>query len=260
MMSQPDSIFRYRPMTMFSMAELATSTFWMSSVKNFNDPFEFQFAVEKLEDTESNREFVMACLVEESGMSREDLEQKLSLDDYFDSVQLPCEPLIQAHKTRGVCCFSEIKDSVLMWGHYCEGHTGFVIEYDASRFPFNHTIAVEYSDNLCRFSPRDIIENHKECLEKTLTTKATAWSYERERRLIHDHEKNNISVAHDPLALKAIYFGAKCTRQNIEIICNLTNHLEPKYFATQLDRESYRLKFVPLKYTPAKLIGERANA
>ena len=31
--------------------------------------------------------------------------------------------------TRGVCCFSEIKDGLLMWAHYSSGYKGFCLEF-----------------------------------------------------------------------------------------------------------------------------------
>ena len=30
---------------------------------------------------------------------------------------------------RGVCCFSEKKDDILMWSHYADGHKGFCLEF-----------------------------------------------------------------------------------------------------------------------------------
>ena len=32
----------------------------------------------------------------------------------------------------GVFCMSEVKDQILMWAHYSEGHTGFCLEFSAS--------------------------------------------------------------------------------------------------------------------------------
>lgn len=35
-------------------------------------------------------------------------------------------------EVRGVSCFSEKVDDLLMWGHYAEGHRGFCLEFDTS--------------------------------------------------------------------------------------------------------------------------------
>lgn len=32
-----------------------------------------------------------------------------------------------------VASFTEVSDSILMWGHYSDAHKGFCIEYDFSR-------------------------------------------------------------------------------------------------------------------------------
>jgi hypothetical protein len=34
------------------------------------------------------------------------------------------------NKNVGVLCLSEVRDSLLMWGHYTENHEGFVIGFD----------------------------------------------------------------------------------------------------------------------------------
>ena len=35
----------------------------------------------------------------------------------------------------GILCLSEVRDSILMWGHYTDSHQGFVIGFDSDQ-PF----------------------------------------------------------------------------------------------------------------------------
>jgi hypothetical protein len=252
-MTLPSSIFRYRSLTTFSIAELATSTMWISSVESFNDPFEFQFDIEPLVESKENREFIISSIVSETGMPRNDVElefEKYSWDDFRDSFVTPQENLLKEIRSQGVCCFSANKDNLLMWGHYCDGHSGFVVEYDTTKFPFQHVVPVEYDDQLCVFTIQEMIYKMSDCLEKLLVRKSTDWSYEDEYRLIHSRGNNNLSVSHDPEAIKAIYFGNKCSRQNVEIICNLTHRLRPRYFSCELDSKSYKINFQEMQYTP----------
>ena len=61
----PKTVFRYRPPTKYAFAELATNSIWMSSVEDFNDPFEFQFSLAEFGDTAENREFAAKMLQKE---------------------------------------------------------------------------------------------------------------------------------------------------------------------------------------------------
>jgi hypothetical protein len=249
-MTIPGILFRYRPLTTYSLAELANSHIWFSSVMEFNDPFEFQFQIRHLEETPDNREFVISTIQTGTGLPRDAVEAELNTYDwgaFRETFEMPRKNLMNAIRTQGVCCFSSRNDNLLMWGHYTGGHTGYVIGYDTSCFPFAHAIPVLYSDHLCSFSIHDLFHRMAQCLEQIVTRKATDWSYEEEYRLIHKRDHNQVAVPFDPVAIKSIYFGAKCTQQDREMIARLTSHLQPDFFAAELDPGNYAIQFRPLK-------------
>ena len=47
--------------------------------------------------------------------------------------------LDEVSKTYGVLCFSNRRDSILMWGHYCDKHCGLVVGFDESNAVFHPT-------------------------------------------------------------------------------------------------------------------------
>ncbi|MCA9732341.1 DUF2971 domain-containing protein [candidate division KSB1 bacterium] len=257
----PTTLYRYRPLTTYSLAELASPSIWFSSVGEFNDPFEFQFKIQSLQETPENREFVITSIQDETGMPRESVEAKLKTynwDNFRDSIVAPQDNLIQAIRTQGVCCFSARNDSPLMWGHYAAAHTGFVVGYDTSCFPFMHALPVHYEERLCSFSIHDMIRRMHECLKQIVTQKGTDWSYEQEFRLINMQDQVNLAGAIDPAAIKSIYFGAMCTDQNRSLIGRVTSHLRPAFYGAQLDKERYAIHFQELEYDPQlKTVGSK---
>lgn len=107
-----------------------------------------------------------------------------------------------------VCCFSSIKDSILMWSHYSNEHKGFCIEYDLDDllgryFPVN---PVRYSNKM------PLITKDAKNLMDGIYQKAEEWSYENEWRIIFNKCGNEFVKMPIP---KAIYFG-----------CNISNDLK----------------------------------
>ena len=252
-MTIPTAIFRFRPINRFSLAELVSCTIWFSAVDDFNDPFEFSFRYKQLPDTPENHEWVAKMIMTSLDKPLDEILAQIELDGWenYHQIHGARDSLISAMKTKGVCCFSAINDSILMWGHYADGHKGMVIEYDTSFEPFcKHLVPVRYSDNYCEFSFERVLQNMGECIEKIVTQKSSAWSYEEEYRMIHDRDNNRLTEVIDPRSIRGIYFGAKCDEQQREIVCRLTSHLNPRYFFAELDEGQYRVKFDEYLYTP----------
>jgi hypothetical protein len=86
-------------------------------------------------------------------------------------------------------CASLANDSILMWSHYADNHTGVVLALDMTQQPFSGinkkcVLTVNYSAK-----KPDYYHFHKTpAFERELfavaSTKATAWSYEREVRIM----------------------------------------------------------------------------
>ena len=89
----------------------------------------------------------------------------------------------------GVLCMSGRRDSILMWGHYCDQPLGLVIGFDRSAMIFHQgkgLRAVVYDDKRVNFdyawgrmSPEMVAFD-----ERIILTKAQCWSYEAELRQI----------------------------------------------------------------------------
>jgi Protein of unknown function (DUF2971) len=113
-------------------------------------------------------------------------------------------------------CASAIYDSILMWSHYADNHTGLVLAFDTTEPPFSQIppdcwLRVRYSD-----TKPDYIFSHKqqEFQQKMFAvagTKASAWAYEREVRIIVADTalRANRFLPLSPKSISAVYCGCR---------------------------------------------------
>jgi hypothetical protein len=93
---------------------------------------------------------------------------------------------INAERWR-IYCLTRRPDSLLMWAHYGDKHTGICLEFDAAIEPFVRAYRVLYNDTLVVLGP-DCIEDARKVADAVLLSKSKEWKYEGEYRLLgRDH-------------------------------------------------------------------------
>lgn len=134
----PEVLFKYQTFTPASIGNLGSRQIWFSRPARFNDPFDCAIRVDR--GPISDRDF-----------ERLYLHLRIGSDDpsAFDAHYAPSGSLNPAfrehiHKgldtafeerkrtmldSRGVCCFSETSDDILMWSHYADNHKGFCLGF-----------------------------------------------------------------------------------------------------------------------------------
>lgn len=150
----------------------------------------------------------------------------------------------------GVCCFSEVYDSLLMWAYYADGHKGFCLEFDTSDSAFAKIHKVEYIESIPKINPNRIFNSDSGYnIELNLMTKSSAWNHEREWRAIH--KEKNKEYIYGLNALLGVYFGANIDLADLEIICLIVKGQNPnaKFYRMQKDEEGF--KFVRKEITYA---------
>jgi len=85
----------------------------------------------------------------------------------------------------GVTCFSEVPDSILMWSHYAESHSGICVEFDHTdeKSVIAKALPVNYASVYT--SVKIFQETPERQFELFLLTKSDCWSHEREWRICH---------------------------------------------------------------------------
>lgn len=266
----PPVIYKYEPYNTYSLRNLKNAQIYFNRPIDFNDPFECSFysaydendILKLYNKWISNKLEFPGAPPPPPGLSRTFDSIEDVPNEFKNSISKTAEE-VEEEKRReylykiGCSCFSEIKDSLLMWSHYSDSHKGFCLEFDTTFVPFNNAFKVEYSDSCPHLNPLIMFIDRKEFEMKSdkerflsLWTKYSCWEYEKEWRIFHSKPKKK--VGYEVNALKAVYFGSKIKRADLEIICLTLQSQNPKvtfYMGKRADRK-YKVEFEKVAYTP----------
>lgn len=162
--------------------------------------------------------------------------------------------------TTKIICFSECKESNLMWSHYAESHAGLVLEFrNAEGCDSVYRLArpVCYSEHPPQFSDAETLakiiagdENISyDSIDRMVYTKSEEWAYEKEWRIQSgDGRKPNDLVEYAGFfteELFGVYFGCRISQGTRNLLLPLIRHRYPRALIWQARREtnSYKLEF-----------------
>ncbi len=234
--------FKFRRVSDHLLDSLENSTLYFSSREGLNDPFDSNIDIESIfrrfaEDTKNklHTKFGQAILKDEKFFQR----FHKSMEDF------------------GICSFSIALHETLMWSHYGDEHKGVALEYD---FPIGYlddedkflgVSATTYDDNAISAWVADHIilfqYNHYEfvtgLLRKMLTSKAPAWSYEEEGRIIRAIT-GAFEIPRE--MLKGVTFGLRTSAKDEEMIRTVVdkNYEDIKYQRVVRGDSDFGLSFV----------------
>ena len=112
----------------------------------------------------------------------------------------------------GLCCLSQVPDSILMWSHYGLDHTGYCVEFEATRHTpvFGEALPVLYSAD---HPVVDFYQTPKDDqVNLIFLTKYSGWVYEQEWRII-DHENGPGLREYPAELMKSVIFGLRMSNQ-----------------------------------------------
>lgn len=259
----------YRYFATHAYETLAEKLIKLSSIRDFNDPFEFlvnqtgEMTRKRAKRTFASRmkteEFYNAFTATVPNISskkemRKYLRKKEIRERVIDQISKkktilndPFKIRDLADRTWKVCCFSsdqvDEKKEILLWSHYANKHQGVrlgfeFVDLDPTKFSIRE---VTYSD--FRVPADSTLGFDNPAIEKSLTqmisTKSTAWNYEKEWRLLIRLEKREIilrtigdkkiaMLPYNSSCLKMVDFGLNCARAEIAKIVDLVKKDFPK--------------------------------
>lgn len=242
-----------------ALGVFAKPSLWVVTGKTSNDPYDSFFGVdiEKRIDrfidliTNSGFEWLEEYQHYFDGCSSEDELRKVARSI------AERETIAHHNSTKdfGVVCFSKTFDDIIMWGHYANGHRGFVIEFDEILFNGVERLNVVYTERP-HLLDKDISEPDN--FRKFISTKYKGWSYEQEVRLLCS--TNDVSIydgrSHldfDPKTILRIYLGGKADEKLIRKIAKLVQ--EDRYRHVKVEKmemscTEYKITPVPFDLTP----------
>jgi Protein of unknown function (DUF2971) len=151
-------------------------------------------------------------------------------------------------------CGSCIPESILMWTHYAANHSGIVLEFDTEEPPFSklgkYIFRVTYSEK----KPNYVYSNKERDFQKQLftvaTTKAVAWEYEQEIRVIVVASRTALRLKqYLPVtagSIKGVYLGCRASpdiRAGIRAALNRMHFRHVRLIQAELDPAEYALTF-----------------
>lgn len=193
----PEVIYKYRDWNNSYHQNLLTNNeLYTPSISQINDPFDclinFDYSdLERGDLTLRSAEILFKEFgneLEKLGYDqlslanikdKEDLLKIISLKKKFD------KKIIQNRKKHlGVISFSKRWDSILMWSHYSNCHTGFCVGFKTEKLIhsgyFNNGLKVHYNQNYPKVNPFD---TDLEKIVHVFYNKSKDWEYEQEYRM-----------------------------------------------------------------------------
>lgn len=157
---RPHFLYRYRPVTCNSLANLREGTEWLSGADSYNDPYDSAAVCQITELLLNQLITKFDTRYFELGLSDADIEAIKAADDPIAEMysrlpaakgrstevqrqygailsqvfakntrELESNSFDLAQRAVRICSFSEEPLSLLIWGHYADQHRGFCIEY-----------------------------------------------------------------------------------------------------------------------------------
>ncbi len=254
-MNKPETIYKYFPFSANSLRNLQAQSIYFGSPLNFNDPYDCALTVgikdpseeeiKEIQDSFSSRDDVPHNVKEEFGDTdlnelREIITRSgvTTLNKYADMFL----------NIRGVSCFAEKNDDLLMWSNYGGRYKGFCLAFDTSYQPFNKIRRVKYTDKIPKISAVSaLINNEREQWMDLFCTKSISWEYEEEWRCFH--EKAGTLFTYEDKALKAVYLGPDIDINSLNIICLILAGQNPDVELWRGKRSSEKFEVIFDRFT-----------
>ena len=274
----PKSLFKYCSFDEQNrnIDNLKKDIVWLSDPSSFNDPYEFSSKIDidiVLKKSYADKINVFLdyifkdsftdgekTILQKDNRSYDEIASELlsfgkitqkELNDFESSyIGVITESIENENikKLFKVSSFAESNDSLLMWGHYANKHTGFCIEYDIEPLSINDPLTkslypVVYSNefvDLTEYYLHKTENPNLDYLLPVLIKKSLEWKYEEEWRLIII-DNTEIGIEFPMPKPKAIYLGSKFNPDNLKEIYTYCSDNKINLYRMKLDSSNYEL-------------------
>ena len=234
----PRYLYKFRKFDDFSDSIFTSKSLWFSDSESFNDPFDCNLSETRNHKIPELRRYLESFGDDHSNAN--EIIKKAKKDKNFMR-DLAITARKESLKKYGILSLSESHENILMWSHYAENHTGFVMCFDLLKDPdyFKGPIRVVYQDF---YGEQNYYKYRNESVIASISTKSSLWSYEREIRLI----KQEVGLKKfDKDSVCKIYFGVRSEEANISNLKSVLNRegYNVKYFIAKLKHGKFELGF-----------------
>jgi hypothetical protein len=213
---------------------VVSSTVWLSSTLDFNDPFDLRANIHLVGNLNDKVSFVAGRLrkLEANFANHPDKARARAADlvatgAYLSAMQQTFETEASSF---GIACFASARPpgvqktgarDILMWSHYALDHKGLCLQFHTRRSPsfFASTRPVEYKDELISINWRDRVARGEQIFA-ALYRKSPVWAHENEYRLSLPSRSRTVEPFR-PEALVGIVFGCRAKPELVDTVTDL---------------------------------------
>lgn len=251
--------YRYRSMESRELEGIFTrGEIYLPRPIDFNDPFDCRprltMDMSRLNRERYLREMARRKFPSADRKTRKRLIKQAKIKLMRGSEQIVKNTYERFLNTTGLYCLSEIKDDILMWSHYSNGHKGLCLEFDAihdalfsHRMLFGQSIKVIYSDERPVLNIIDIGDPIE--YQKALLTKSNHWDYEKEWRIIKTEGEGGPGVKYfHSSSLTGVIFGALITEEDKQKVMNWITRYPTKIalYEARINETMYQVDIEPI--------------
>ena len=258
MSDKPPRVYKYESFNIQSILNLKAQSLYFGSPRNFNDPYDCAITETVREPSDNEMELIRKIYSNNNALPdpiKEAFRSKPLNQLKEELVRGTSQGLVNVREeflnTKGVTCFSERNDDLVMWGHYGGQYKGSCLEFATSKAPFTKLRQVLYVDVIPQINLIDcmLTKNYDKFIDDLYCTKSNAWQYEKEWRAIHS--KAGTLFTYDPDVLKAIYFGPDIERRALEVVCLIVQGQNPsvQLFQGKRSETDFKVEFNKFTYT-----------
>lgn len=198
---------------------IVESRLWLSSPRDFNDPFDMTARVIIEGETKELRQRFKQLITDKSGKSWK--ERRALLDQFMARPRYEWQEALkrshsQHHEQTGVFAFAGDPRSILMWSHYGDQHAGICLQFEVARDPKTmlDAVPVHYVKDYPVFN---WAKESGEQIRESLTHKFEAWAYEGEWRIVWPGGARSY-LPFNPAALVGLIFGYRTGDAAVRIV------------------------------------------
>jgi hypothetical protein len=246
-MEIPARLYKYTSVSLDSLVNLLARIIYFGSPKKFNDPYDCALsgAVGNLSDSGLDR------ILQSIGTSN----LHFNRPTHKEVVRAKAIETINDYgkeflENRGVSCFSETNDNLLMWSHYADACRGMCLEFDTTNDDlFQKAKQVRYVSNIPVLDLDELVVDQKsDQILDLFCTKSDHWSYEREWRVIH--QSAGTKFGYRPETLTAVYVGPRMSNEiaNLLVTVLRTYPNSPSLNVASPCQDQFRMEFREAAY------------
>jgi len=219
----PNVIYKYEACSLQSIRNLKNQVIYFGAPSNFNDPYDCALDPKIRVPEDKDVADLKRALLLEDDLPPEIRQELETIEDgrFKEIILARSQEVLQTHaqeflNSRGVACFTEVNENILMWSHYADSYRGFCLGFRTDLDPFRKIQKVSYSDDMPEMDVAlSMMKNDFSQMLDLFLTKSKHWAYEREWRCMH--ERAGTEFCYVPEALEGVYFGPEIAQDCLEI-------------------------------------------